>query len=44
MKTAFCTNIFPHDEIPEALQRLKDIGYDGVEFWQDYLESTNPAA
>lgn len=39
MKLAFCTNTFPLDEIPQACRRLKEIGYDGVELWHQYLVS-----
>lgn len=39
MKLAFCTNTFSVDNIPQACKRLRDIGYDGVELWHQYLVS-----
>lgn len=37
MMAAYCTNIFSTNEMPEALKLLKDMGYQGVEFWHQYL-------
>ncbi len=38
MKTAFCTNVFPLEDHPEACIELKKAGFDAVELWPQYLE------
>lgn len=40
MKIAYCTCVFPFDEIPIACRKLKELGYDGVELWDQYLSVT----
>lgn len=39
MKIAFCTNVWPLEEIPQACSKLKELGYDGVELWHQYIVS-----
>lgn len=39
MKIAYCTNVWPLEEIPGACAGLKELGYDGVELWHQYLVS-----
>ena len=39
MKIAYCTNVFPLEEIPAACIRLKKLGYDGVELWHQFVMS-----
>ena len=39
MKVAYCTNVWPIDEIPNACKKLKELGYDGVELWHQYIVS-----
>lgn len=41
MKAAFCTGSFSTEEMPEVLKLLKDMGYHGVEFWNQYLIETD---
>lgn len=41
MKTAFCTNVFKSEEMEDRLAELATLGYDGVEFWQQYLDSAD---
>jgi 3-dehydroshikimate dehydratase len=41
MKSSFCTNVFPNDRIDDALDVLRSIGYDAVEFWHPYLVETD---
>lgn len=38
MKTSFCTNVFKPEEMEARLADLSQLGYDGVEFWQQYLD------
>ena len=39
MKAAFCTNVFGNtkEAMAEAIPRLAEMGYDGLEFWEQYL-------
>lgn len=37
MKTSFCTNVFRHQDMDAAVVRLAQMGYDGLEFWDQYL-------
>ena len=39
MKLSFCTNVYPLEKIPEACLMLKELGYDGVELWHQYVVS-----
>lgn len=39
MKLSFCTNVYPIDRIPAACAMLKELGYDGVELWHQYIVS-----
>ncbi len=41
MKTSFCTNVFKPEEMEERLADLSKLSYDGVEFWQQYLDRTD---
>jgi sugar phosphate isomerase/epimerase len=41
MKTAFCTNVFDDSKMPKALEFLDSLGYDGVEFWDQYLQNAD---
>lgn len=41
MKTSFCTNVFNLNDMYHALELLKNLGYDGVEFWDNYLVEAN---
>ena len=37
IKSSFCTNIMPLQELPEAIKSLANLGYDGVELWDNFL-------
>ena len=41
MKISFCTNIFRDEDIAEAIKRLAQLGYDGLEFWDQYLQKAD---
>lgn len=41
MKAAFCLNVFENGEVMDSLKVLKELGYDGVEFWDNFLVQTN---
>lgn len=41
MKAGFCTNVFKSDEMEYAIRRLAELGYDGLEFWQQYLDNVD---
>ncbi len=41
MKTSFCTNVFKPEQMQQGLADLSKLGYDGVEFWQQYLDEEN---
>lgn len=41
MKASFCSNVFINDEIPGAVKHLKTLGYQGVEFWHQFLAATD---
>jgi len=41
LKIGFCTNVFSNEEFRPALKSLSEIGYDGVEIWDSYLQDTN---
>lgn len=45
VKAAFCTNAFGNsqDVMAEALPRLAQMGYGGLEFWEQYLAQANLA-
>ena len=39
MKASFCTNAFGNtqQDIQQAIPKLAQMGYDGLEFWEQYL-------
>lgn len=39
LKSSFCTNVMPKEQIPAAIAELAAMGYDGLEFWNDFLIS-----
>ena len=41
MKTSFCTNVFKSEDMFSAIAELAGLGYDGVEFWNQYLAKTD---
>jgi 3-dehydroshikimate dehydratase len=38
MKTSFCTNVFSNEDMEMAIKKLAQLGYDGLEFWDKYLQ------
>ena len=43
MKSAFCTNVFgtTQKDMEQAIPRLTEMGYDGLEFWEQYLSGAD---
>lgn len=41
MKISYCTSIFPNAQIPDMCKKLKALGYDGVELWDQYLRTVS---
>ncbi len=41
IKSSFCTNVMPKANIPEAISILANLGYDGVELWDNFLMSSD---
>lgn len=41
MKSAFCMNVFSNEDMADAIKKIGDIGYDGLEFWDQYLIQTD---
>jgi sugar phosphate isomerase/epimerase len=43
MKASFCANAFGHtqEDIEEAIPRLAELGYDGLELWEQYLKEAD---
>lgn len=41
MKTCFCTNVFPNEQIPAACAALSALGWDGIELWDGYLKTAD---
>ncbi|MCZ6680113.1 MAG: TIM barrel protein, partial [Candidatus Poribacteria bacterium] len=43
MKASFCTNAFGNTQeaIEEAIPQLAEMGYDGLEFWEQYLSGAD---
>ena len=43
MKASFCTNAFGNtqQDIEQAIPALAQMGYDGLEFWEQYLPSAD---
>ena len=41
MKTSFCTNVFSPEEMEKAIINLSYMGYDALEFWDQYLRKVD---
>ena len=43
MKASFCTNAIGHtqEDMEKAVPRLAELGYDGLEFWEQYLKDAD---
>ena len=43
MKASFCTNVFGNTQeaIGQAIPKLAQMGYDGLEFWEQYLSNAD---
>ena len=41
MKIGFCTNVFADDALFSAMKSLREMGYDGVELWDNTLRNTD---
>ncbi|HHT9147215.1 MAG TPA: hypothetical protein ACFYD4_16305 [Candidatus Wunengus sp. YC61] len=41
MKASFYTNVFPVEQIEEAIALLAEMSYDGLELWDQYLASVD---
>lgn len=40
LKFAYCMNVFDLENQYTAAKRIKDIGYDGIELWEQFIENT----
>ena len=43
MRASFCTNVFGNTQqaMEQAIPKLAQMGYDGLEFWEQYLSSAD---
>jgi len=39
IRSSFCTNVIPKTEIVDSIEFLAGLGYDGLEFWDNFLTS-----
>jgi len=41
MKTAFCMHVFSNEKMEETIPKLAAMGYEGLEFWEQYLSQAD---